>query len=489
MPTEPRRPSASARRQPPCGRRAAILPDLAAPVSIQSLAVLRMAFGVLMVWDVWRFFQHDRIHRYYVEPDFHFAYPGFSWVAPLPEPYIEWAWGLVGVFAFMVMIGFLYRLAIVGFTIVFTYFFLLDQAQYLNHFYMVILYALLLCAMPANRAFSVDARLWPAWRRETIPYWPVFALRAQTEIILVYAGLVKITEDWLKGEPLGIWLRAQAADVPLGHLFYSDWVIAAGAWGTIALHIIGAPFLLWSRTRLPVFLIYCAFHMSNAYFFNIGIFPWLTIGVMTIFFAPDWPQRFARWLLARFEALALPPLPAPSAAPAMSLSRWTVAGLAVWIALQIAIPLRYAAFPTEVRWTGDGHRFAWRMRMYTREGRGHFLVTDRASGQVWRVDPEEFLTRRQAWGMMARPDMILQFAHHLERVWAARGHADVAVNAVIEKSLNGRPFQPFIRPDADLTQVSYNLTGPDDWVLPLTTPFRHWREAQMDRGAADGSGQ
>ncbi len=471
----------------PRSRAAAILPDLAAPVSIQSLAVVRVVFGALMLWDVWRFFKHNRIYRYYVQPDFHFTYPGFSWVAPLPEPYIYWAWGLVGVFALMVMIGFLYRFAIVGFTLVFTYFFLLDQAQYLNHFYMVILYAMLLCTMPAGRAYSVDAWLWPGLRRQAIAYWSVFALRVQTEIILVYAGIVKITEDWLKGEPLGLWLRAQAAEFPLGYLFYIDWVILTGAWGTIALHIIGAPLLLWSKTRLPVFLIYCVFHVSNAYFFNIGIFPWLTIGITTIFFAPDWPQRFSRWLVGWHGST--PPLSEPGPAPAVSVSRWTITALAVWIGLQIAIPLRYAAFPTEVRWSGDGHRFAWRMRMYNREARGHFLVNDPASRQIWRVNPTNFLTRRQAMGMMTRPDMILQFAHHLERLWQARGYTKVNVHAIIEKSLNGRPFQPYIRPDTDLTQVSLNLAGPDNWVLPLTTPFRHWRDGEVTTDTKFGSDQ
>jgi vitamin K-dependent gamma-carboxylase len=441
---------------------------LAAPVSIRSLAAFRIVFGALLVWDTWRFVAADRIWRYYVAPEFTFTYPGFGWVAPLPEPWIHVAWGLVGVTAFLVMVGLFYRVAIVAFTLIFTYFFLLDKAQYLNHFYMVILFAVLLCVLPAHRAFSFDALIWPRLRSATVPYAAVFVLRAQVEIILIYAGVVKITEDWLKGEPLGLWLRAQADQVPMGALFAHDWVILAGAWGTILLHIVGAPLLLWERTRLPVFALYCVFHMANAYFFNIGIFPWLTIGATLIVFAPDWPQRAARRLAGRFETL---PPQAPAPAPdAGRLPTLALLGLVIWLAVQVAVPLRHLAFPTEVHWTGDGHRFAWRMRMYDREARGYFVVAD-AAGRAWVVEPEDFLSPRQARGMLARSDMIWQFANHLGDLWEAAGHGDVAVHAHIEKSLNGRAFQRFVDPEVDLTRVRFDLLGPDAWVLPLTTSF------------------
>jgi hypothetical protein len=78
--------------------------------------------------------------------------------------------------------------------------------------------------------------------------------------------------------------------------------------------------------------------------------------------------------------------------------------------------------------------------------------------------------------MLTRPDMILQFAHHLESVWRGEGHPDVAVYAHVWKSLNGRAFQPYVDHSVDLTAVRLALLGPDPWVLPLTTPFDARRE-------------
>ena len=125
-----------------------------------------------------------------------------------------------------------------------------------------------------------------------------------------------------------------------------------------------------------------------------------------------------------------------------------------------------------MRWTGDGHRFAWRMRLYDRAAQGHFTVRDLATGQRWLVEPEEFLTARQAETMLGRPDMIHQFARHLEAVWAADGYGDVAVHAHIEKSLNGRPSQPYVDPGTDLTLHDLRHLGPDPWVIPLRTALQ-----------------
>ena len=446
------------------GWRGRIVTHLSEPVSIQSLVALRVLFGAILVWDCWRYIRYDRIYRYYVEPDWTFPYFGLDFIRPLPEPFIHGVWLLVGVFAFLVMVGLFYRVAIWGFILVFGYFFLLDKTQYLNHNYMVLLYAFLLALTPANRACSLDARWGLVMPTPVIPRWPVAAVRLQTEIILIYAGIVKITDDWLRGEPLAMWLRARADDVAFGALFQYDWVILAGAWGTVALHILGAPLLLWHRTRLAVFLVYCVFHVSNAILFNIGIFPWITIAITLIFFAPDWPQRLARRMLGLFETLPpMPPLPAvavPRPGPGLLVL------LALWFAVQIAVPQRQLVFPNLVGWTGDGHRFSWRMRIYDRKADGVFTVVWTETGERLEIDPRDVLSARQARAVLTRTDLIHDFARKIEARLVAAGAGDVEVYARIEKSLNGRPPQLYLDPEVDLTAVSYSWFGPDHWVLP-----------------------
>ena len=444
---------------------------LSTPVSGLSVAVFRIALGALLMWDCWRFIRYDRIWRYWVAPEFHFTYPGFGWVAPLPEPWIQLAWLLVGLSAFFVMIGLFYRVSIVVLTIVFSYFFLLDKAEYLNHFYLVILFLILMCFLPAHRTLSLDAWLRPSIRAPHIPYAAVFILRMQMEIMLIFAGLVKLTPDWLAGEPLGLWLRAQADDFAFGFLFQYDWIIIAGAWSTIGLHVLGAPLLLWRRTRITVFAIYCVFHSLNAIFFNIGIFPWVTIAATTIFFAPDWPGRIITTLRTS-DARA-----APTPGSATKIPRVALIGLAAWIALQIALPLRAAAFDSEVRWSGDGHRFSWRMRIYDRSAEGALIVE--ADGQEWTVVPTDYLTPRQASKMLVRSDMVHQFANHLADTWRSAGYRDVSVYAEIEKSLNGRSPQLFVDPEVDIANAELSSFAKDAWVMPLLDPIQGAGENRM----------
>ncbi|WP_299204416.1 HTTM domain-containing protein [uncultured Tateyamaria sp.] len=434
---------------------------LETPISIQSLVVIRIAFGLILAWDWWRYVKYDRITRYYVEPDFNF--PFFDFVRTLPEPWIHILWGGVGVFGLLVALGAFYRVSIIALTGIFAYFFLLDRTQYLNHNYMVILFGMLLCFMPVNRAFSVDAWLWPQLRSIVIPRWPVTALKLQLEIILIYAGIVKITDDWLRGEPLRTWLTGREGEVFFGALFQYDVSFVLASWGVIVLHVVGAPLLLWHRTRLAVFIVYAFFHWSNAQLFNIGIFPWITLALSTIFFAPDWPQRLLRALLGRFETLpALPSLPTSK----FRLAPVGLAALAVWFAVQVVVPQRQIFFDNLVGWSGDGHRFSWRMRIYDRKSEGMFRVVAADGSETWEIDPYEVMSSRQARNVLGRPDIIYDFAQVLEDAWAERGYPDVAVYADVQKSLNGRAMQQFTDPEQDLTAIRWEWARPNPWIMP-----------------------
>ncbi|WP_425479232.1 hypothetical protein [Hoeflea halophila] len=155
-------------------------------------------------------------------------------------------------------------------------------------------------------------------------------------------------------------------------------------------------------------------------------------------------------------------------APVKPVSAFALVGMGVWLILQIALPARAWFIPTEVRWTGDGHRYSWRMRIYDRVAVGRFIVT--ADGQRWIVDPADHLSHRQARMMLVRPDMIYQFAHYLKADREKAGYTSIAVQADIWKSLNGRPMQRYIDPDVDLITAPFSPIGSNSWVLPLDIP-------------------
>jgi vitamin K-dependent gamma-carboxylase len=275
------------------------------PVDISFLVFFRIVFGGITLWEVYRYFTHGWISRYYIEPAVTFTYYGFSWVKPWPGRGMYLHFFVLGVAAACVMVGFFYRIAAPVFFLAFTYFFLLDQTRYLNHFYLVSLISFLMCFLPAERAFSVDALLRPKIRSAVVPAWTLWLLRAQVGIPYFYGGVAKLNRDWIYGgEPMRSWLRPLTKVPGGGPFFTSDPAVYSFVIGGLMLDLLVVPLLLWRRTRLIGFAAAVVFNLINSAIFDIGIFPWLMLGALLIFFPPDLLRRFARAFMSPGEAFA-----------------------------------------------------------------------------------------------------------------------------------------------------------------------------------------
>ena len=472
------------------------------PVDASSLAVFRIVFGALMLFEAVNYGGFLCLDCMYRDTDFLFKYHHFEWARMLPGRGLEIVFVLMGLGAAGVMLGLFYRLSAVVLLVTFSYLFLLDQALYLNHFYLAIIFCAILVFVPAHRTWSLDARRRPDFAADTVPNWGRFWLGAQLEIVLIYAGIVKLNADWLNLEPMRLWMTTQSADeAAIFRWLTQDWGIAAASYGAIALHLIGAPLLLWKRTRLAVFCVYAVFHTINAFVFNIGIFPWMTLGATLVLFDPDWPRqvlrrldaRGVRWARApRVRALAAPvrsgrtagdaaaaaahgsaARPSATASPPWrrpSFARAAIVTLVtLWLVAQTVVPLRHYAAPGDVAWNEAGHRFSWRMKLRSKRGQATFYVL-RDDGQRIVVDPAEHLTRKQTRKMVCIPDLLWQFAQHLEEVHSEGGRHEVAVHVDTLCSLNTREPAPLVDRLVDLTEVRRDGT---DWITPLSKPLPH----------------
>ena len=157
----------------------------------------------------------------------------------------------------------------------------------------------------------------------------------------------------------------------------------------------------------------------------------------------------------------------PSKAVAWSL----LVFMGLWLAFQVFYPLRHLLYPGSPSWNEEGHRFAWQMKLRDKQGEASFIVRDPETGGRWRVSPYDLLLPHQARKVATRPDMILQFAHYLARIWAEEHEVPNAeVRAQVCVSLNGRKAARLIDPERDLAKVERNLRHAD-WVLPLEQPF------------------
>lgn len=445
---------------------------LFAPVDIASIVFLRVAFGAVMLWEVYRYFAHGRIFRYYIEPAVHFKYYGFGWVRAWPGDGMYWHFYALGALAACILVGFCYRAAAALFFVGFTYVFLLDQTEYLNHFYLICLMSFLLIFVPANSALSVDAWLRPGLRSDWAPAWALWLLRAQVGVVYFFGGVAKLNADWLRGEPMRMWLSRGARIPVFGFVFTQEWMVYLFVFGGLLLDLCVVPLLLWKRTRPYAFAVAVAFHLVNAAIFQIGIFPWFMLAATLIFFPPDLPRRFVHGLLNPADVPYQPLASADAPLPTGVLShgqRALVAALAVYMALQLLLPLRHFLYPGDVSWTEEGHQFSWHMKLRDKEATAVFTLNDPASGRTWTVDLRECRTR-QCDKMAGLPDMIIQFAHHLAEEKRREGYPAVEVRAEVLVSLNGRRPQLLIDPSVDLAKVRRSM-WPARWIVPLTEPL------------------
>ena len=453
------------------------------PVSGQSLAVFRIAFGLLMLNDVVHVLRHGWLTGFYIDRQILFPFYGLE-VPPLPAPWLQLFWGLCGLCCVLVAAGAFYRVAIWGFNAIFIYFFLLDQTLYLNHFYMIALFGLLLGCTDAHRCWSLDRRFGRIRGAREVPLWNLLILQFQVEVILVFAGIVKIEVDWLRGEPLRTWMLERDWS-PLSALFEVHWITLAAPVLIILLHTVGAPLLLWSKTRIWVFLLYCAFHATNAHLFPIGVFPWMTIAATTILFSPEWPSILLRRTGAVLTRLrpARPRLPAwvgralraLAAAPAAKeeggrtafrpLHPAVLAALVLYALVQIWLPVRDTLFEGYVGWTEEGQKFSWRMMLYVHGAEGR-LIAVTPDDEAWVVDLSAHLDGLQTWMAFAKPEMLLHVVHRLKEHYAEAGIGEVRIYADIVKNVNGQPYRRFIDPTVDLAAIDgINWFGDEPWVL------------------------
>ncbi len=423
---------------------------LFAPVDIASLVAFRIAFGTLICAEMLRYLLKGYVTTLWVKPTFHFKYYGFGWVADLPEPLIYAAWISGAVAAACFALGLFYRAAAVWLCVVQTYFFLLDETKWMNHFYLTCLLAFLAILVPCHRAFSLDAWRKPETRSDTAPAWALWILRTQMGIVYFYGGLAKITPDWLlRAEPMRIWLRGK------GGLLATEAAAWTLSWGGLLLDLLIVPLLLWRRTRTAAFIVAVLFHLANSRLFTIGVFPWLAIAMTTLFLDPSWPRR-----LLRKERPTVP------ASATYTMGRGLAALLTLYFAIQFLVPLRHFLYPGNPDWTEQGHRFSWHMMLRTKASKCRYFVTHADAPEPVKVYPTDYVTDYQAMKMSGRPDMILQLAHHIGRSLEARGYRDVEVRVKTEAALNGRPAQDLIRRRTDLLQEKRSLRN-YDWIVPL----------------------
>ncbi len=425
---------------------------LGTEVDNSPLVLFRMIFGFLAAAESFGAIATGWVHKTFIEPEFTFTVIGFEWLQPLEGDGMIYYFAIMGVAALGIMIGLFYRASTFIFLGMWTMVYMMQKTHYNNHYYLLVLLSVAMLLLPAHKSRSLDSHFGFTVPANTCARACHYFFIIQILIVYVYASIHKVHLDWLEARPISIWFNYKSSYPIIGPLLQESWFQYAIAWGGVIYD--GSIFflLLHPKTRKLGFVLSIFFNLFNSAVFQIGIFPYLMIGLTAFFFPPE----TIRGIFFKKKSKVYPMRKKLS-------NTWTYV-LAVYFLIQILLPLRHHLFEGNVGFTEEGHRLSWRMMLRSKSSTVKFYVEDKKTGERQRLLLTKYLSRDQRSALGGQPDMIWQLAQRIKKENEELGK-DVAVFVSAKVSLNGHPRKPLIDENVDIAAVPWESLAHSDWIL------------------------
>ncbi|MFD2822326.1 HTTM domain-containing protein [Lacinutrix iliipiscaria] len=421
-----------------------------------ALIAFRILFGLLCFLESVGAIFTGWVKYTLIDPQFTFSFIGFEWLQPLPGNGMYFYYAIMGIFGFLIMIGYKYRFSAIMFTVMWTATYLMQKASYNNHYYLLILLSAIMAFQPAHKYFSVDAKLNLNLKQQSMPQWCRWVFILQMFIVYTYGSIAKIYPDWLDASVMEIFMRGKKDFFLIGEFLQQNWLHYFLAYGGILFDGLVIPLLLWKPTRKWAFFASIFFHLFNSIVFQVGIFPFLSLGFALFFFEPKTIKNifFKTKPFYTAEDVIVPKYSKP-----------LVALFVIYFVIQIALPLRHHFIKDNVLWTEEGHRMSWRMMLRSKHGLATYQLVNKQDQSVIIVKPEDYLSKKQKRLISTKPDVMWQFAQRLKQDYAQKG-IDVAVYIKCKLSVNGRAYERFINSEVDIASLKWNAFKHSEWILP-----------------------
>ncbi len=438
------------------------------PVHPSSLGLFRILFGVVMFIQTAYFIHTNFVQHHVIEPIIHFKYYFFQFVEPLPSPFMHALMWVMLLASTLITLGFLYRLGILIFLISFSYLWLIDKGFFNNHYYLISLICLLLLLVKGDAWGTLAKNIRNKNNKKkiiyNIPNWQTFILKAQIVIVFFIAGLNKLNPYWLVHFQPMEYILNMKADISGLAFLRSTAVAAFFSYGGLIVDL-SVGFLLWyKRTRIIGIIALVGFNFLNFWLFwnigEIGIFPLLLLSTIVLFLEPDTPAKlFSRQSIANNSQ---------STAESVSRSPSVVHRLIIaYLVFQFLFPFRHLLYPGHVDWTGEGQRFAWRMKIMLKEADIDFFIKNE-TGEKYPVEVAKMLSPKQYNNLIYYPDMIPPLARRLKSAALEQGISNPQVVADFKVRFMGvHPSQAIVPPDKDLSRVPIHPFRHSKWIKQL----------------------
>ncbi|MBA4745625.1 MAG: HTTM domain-containing protein [Muricauda sp.] len=420
------------------------------------LVVFRVFYGLLVSAECYGAIATGWVRRTLVEPKFTFSFIGFEWLQPLPGNGMYIYFAVMGTLGLLIALGYKYRFSALAFAILWSGVYLMQKTSYNNHYYLLMLLAYIMAFLPANRDASLDAKLHPKLRSQTMYNWVRWTIILQLFIVYTYASVAKLYADWLDFSMIEVLMGSKKDYYVIGDFLQQKWVHKIVAVFGICFDLLIVPALLWKPTRKIAFVLSIFFHLFNSIVFQIGIFPYLSLAFTVFFFEP---QTIRNIFLRTKKILPETKIIIPKT------KNVVLTVLGIYFVVQLVLPLRHHFFMGDVLWTEEGHRLSWRMMLRSRSGSISYKIVNAETKDTIKINLNDYLTTKQQQRVACYPDFIWQFAQHLKKEHAKKGQ-NIQVFVENKVKVNQRPYQQFIDPKVDLTNVPWKHFAHNDWILP-----------------------
>ena len=418
------------------------------------LVVFRIFFGFLVACESFGAILTGWVKRILIDPEVTFSFIGFEWLKPLPGFGMYFYFIAMGVFGLAIMLGYRYRIAIISYTILWAGVYFMQKTAYNNHYYLLLLISFLMIFLPSNSYASLDVRQNRIKEENTMPYWISLLFIIQVAIVYVFASIAKFYPDWLDGTFTRNLLADSTNVITLKKLFLQKWFYLFIAYMGIIFDLLIVPLLLFKKTRMLALLASLTFHLFNAIFLEIGIFPFFALTFALFFYEPETIRSV---FLRRKTSIET------DNGHSNYYGKKIVYFLIIpYLIIQLLLPLRHHFIEGDVLWTEEGHRLSWRMMLRERNGFIHIRIKDLKTGKLSVYDYRKNLTDKQIQNLATKPDFIWQYCQYIKKEFKGK---EIAIFIDCKNSINRKEYKTLIDPKFDMAKAKWDYFRHNEWLL------------------------
>lgn len=250
---------------------------------------------------------------------------------------------------------------------------------------------------------------------------------------------------------------------------------------TVSFRIIS---ILGVKSRLKIYLqILCAtFHLMNSRLFSIGMFPWVCLAELPLFYDRSWPKLLYKSMI-KSDSESRDKKPQKKPPQTIKFKQKLVVCLILFYCSSQAV-LPYSHFITEGYngWTNGIYGYSWDMMMHAWDTTLTVVeIVDSNNNDHHFLHPNAFSVNDR-W--TKHPDMAYQYAHCIQRNLIENqtkiDPRNLSIYFDAWSSLNGRFQQRMFDPTVDMLKVDWSPFRKVPWMKPLLRQFTSKRTEMQE---------